>query len=354
MAAATAYVLAGGQLGSMRWLRSPAWDLTFISLSAVLVPLPLTLYTTLTGLGFAADDSGSVVDAIMALLIGGPHIYATFTRTFADPTFRLHHRRVVATSLLIPIGVIAIGLAALPVLLTVFYLWASVHVLQQIAYLTDSYRRRGARPPNAFDRGIDYAVVFTSLYPLALYRMVHGTFIVSGITLPFPDAVRHDWVVWIAFALFGVALALFLAKTARELRDGYQNWPKLLLISITVVVAFVLPATPRLDMAFQGFNLWHCVQYLGLTWYALRLANERHMVTSPVIKRLAGPRNGWRFYGSLVACTLGAASLIGLLLLLRGPLGLAQQQAYYFVSLSFLLVHYYHDHALFKQPEALV
>src|SRR5438477_9095695 len=133
MAAATSYVLAGSRLGSLQWLRSPAWDLTFISLSAVLVPLPLTLYTTLTTIGLAADDSGSVVDAIVALLIGGPHIYATFTRTFADPVFRVHHRRIVATSMLIPVGVIAIALAAFSALLTVFYLWASVHVLQQIA-----------------------------------------------------------------------------------------------------------------------------------------------------------------------------------------------------------------------------
>jgi hypothetical protein len=338
----------------MQWLRSPAWDLTFISLSAALVPLPLTLYTTLTTMGLAADDSGSVVDAIVALLIGGPHIYATFTRTFADPIFRVHHRRIVATSALIPVGVIAIGLAAFPVLLTVFYLWASVHVLQQMAYLVDCYGRRGMRPSTSLDRGIDFAVVFTSLYPLALYRMVHGTFVVSGITLPFPDWARHDWVVWIAFTLFGIALALFLAKSVREFREERQHWPKLLLISLTVVVAFVLPAAARLDMAFQGFNLWHSVQYLGLSWYALQLANERNQVKSPLIKRLAGPRDTWRLYGSLVACTLGAAALIGILLLLHGPLGLVQQQAYYFVSLSFLLVHYYHDHMLFMQPEALI
>ena len=346
-------MVAGVRPASMGWLRTPAWDLTFISLSAILVPLPLAVYTQLTSLGLAADDSGSVVDALVALLIGGPHMYATFTRTLADPQFRIHHRRIVATSLLIPIGVISIGLSAFPVLLTIFYLWASVHVLHQIAYLVECYSRRGVRQSSAFDRGIDYAVVFTSLYPLALYRMVHGTFVISGVTLPFPDAVRHDWVAWIAFAVFGAALTLFLARTIREFRRGEEHWPKLLLITITVSVAFVLPAADRLDMAFQGFNAWHSFQYLGLSWFALRLARERRQVTAPLIQRLTGPGAGWRFYGALVLCTLGAVGLIGVLMLLREPLGLTRQQPYYFTVLSFLLVHYYHDHVLFRRPEAL-
>jgi hypothetical protein len=349
-----AVMVAGVRPRSIGWLRSPAWDLTFVSLSAVLVPLPLALYTLLMSLGLAADDSGSVVDAMVALLIGGPHMYATFTRTLADPQFRVDHRHIVATSLLIPIGVISIGLAAFPVLLTLFYLWASVHVLHQIAYLVECYARRGVRQLSGFDRGIDYAVVFTSLYPLALYRMVHGTFVISGVALPFPDAVRHDWVVWIAFLLFGAALTLFLARTIREFRRGDEHWPKLLLIAITVSVAFVLPAAERLDMAFQGFNAWHSFQYLGLSWFALRLARERRQVAAPLIQRLTGPGGGWRFYTALVLCTLAAVGLIGILMLLREPLGLTRQQPYYFTVLSFLLVHYYHDHVLFARPEALM
>jgi hypothetical protein len=52
-----------------------------------------------------------------------------------------------------------------------------------------------------------------------------------------------------------------------------------------------------------------------------------------------------------VALTLGALCLIGLLFALSG---LPFEQSYYIVVLSFLLIHYYHDHVLFRQFGALV
>ena len=53
-------------------------------------------------------------------------------------------------------------------------------------------------------------------------------------------------------------------------------------------------------------------------------------------------------------CTIGAGAIIGVLMLLRGPLGLTPEQPFYITMLSFLLIHYYHDHVLFTDPEAIV
>jgi hypothetical protein len=69
---------------------------------------------------------------------------------------------------------------------------------------------------------------------------------------------------------------------------------------------------------------------------------------------MSGPQSGWRFYGAMILCTLGAGVIIGVLMLLRGPLGLSPEQPYYITILSFLLIHYYHDHVLFTHPEAIV
>jgi hypothetical protein len=336
------------------WIYSPRWDLTFISLSAVLVGLPFLAYQLMTAVGLTAGVSASVVDLVVTLLIGGPHLYATFTRTIADPNFRRHHRRIIATSALIPIGVVALGLTAFPILLTIFFFWASVHFLHQIVFLVECYNRRGPCPYSLLERGIDYAVICTCLYPLAFYRLVNGTFDVSGITLPFPVWLQHDWVIWLASGAFGLALTLFLGKTAREILSGQVHWPKLLLISLTVVVGFFVPSASRLDAAFQGFNAWHSFQYLGVTWYANRLAAERSQTMSPLIRRISGPGDGWRFYGLLILCTIGAGAIIGMLMLLRGPLGLLPEQPFYITMLSFLLIHYYHDHVLFTDPEAIV
>ena len=71
------------------WLRSPSWDLTFLILSAALVPIPLLLYH---GLGV----SQTAVNLIVAGLIGGPHLYSTFTYTFMEPNYRRRHRRFLA------------------------------------------------------------------------------------------------------------------------------------------------------------------------------------------------------------------------------------------------------------------
>jgi hypothetical protein len=336
------------------WLRSPSWDLTFVSLSAVLVPLPYLIYQLLLALGLGTGNSASVVDLVVTLFIGGPHMYATFTRTIADPAFRLHHRRFVASSILIPIGVVVVGYHAFPVLLTVFFFWASVHVLHQITFLVECYNRRGVRPLSLSDRLIEYAVVLTSPYPIACYRLVNGTFEISGVTIRLPEPLARPELVYLVFATFGAALVLFLAKTARELARGQVHGPKLLLIGLTVLASFFLPALDRLDAAFQGFNAWHSFQYLGLTWYANRLAAERAEATSGLRRAISGPNDGWRFYGLLVLCTVAAGAVVGVLLLLRQPLGLSPEQPYYLTILSFLLVHYYHDHVLFTRPEAIV
>jgi hypothetical protein len=81
---------------------------------------------------------------------------------------------------------------------------------------------------------------------------------------------------------------------------------------------------------------------------------ERNQTMSSFTRRLSGPNDGWRFYGLLVLCTVGAGAIIGVLLLLRGPLGLTPEQPFYMTMLSFLLIHYYHDHVLFTDPEAIV
>src|SRR5215210_2030281 len=84
------------------WLRSRTWDLSFLILSAALVPIPLLLHH---GLGV----SQTAVNLIVAGIIGGPHLYSTFTYTVFDPGFRRDHRRFLVASLLIPVGVTALA-----------------------------------------------------------------------------------------------------------------------------------------------------------------------------------------------------------------------------------------------------
>src|SRR5687768_16777878 len=117
MAVTTSALRAERRPVERAWLHSRDWDLTFISLSVVLVATPYliylailqmgTLFTPLaTALGADIDSfSRNVVNAVVALLVGGPHMYATFTRTALDRNYVKKHPRMLITSLAIPLVV---------------------------------------------------------------------------------------------------------------------------------------------------------------------------------------------------------------------------------------------------------
>src|SRR3989337_1661117 len=115
------------------WLRSRDWDLTWITLSVVLVSTPYLAYLGLLNIESiirpiantfnASVDSLSrnIVNAVVALLVGGPHMYATFTRTALDRKFARKHRKMMWSSLIIPVVVITLAMLNLPLLLTLFF-----------------------------------------------------------------------------------------------------------------------------------------------------------------------------------------------------------------------------------------
>ena len=89
------------------WLRSRNWDLTFITLSVVLVTVPYLAYLALLNVetlmaplaNLMETDVDSIsrnlVNAVVALLVGGPHMYATWPRTELDTDFREKHTRLI-------------------------------------------------------------------------------------------------------------------------------------------------------------------------------------------------------------------------------------------------------------------
>jgi hypothetical protein len=330
------------------WLKSRTWDLTFISGSVLLMTLPYASYYVGQTLGFRPDTARNIVNGLVAFLIGGPHMYATHLRTTLDPEFRSRHQSIYFAAILIPAAVIYLGYYHFIFLLTFFFFWASVHVLHQIVYLVDCYNGRVREAPSLKSKAIDYAVVLTSLYPVAMYRFVHGTFSVGQNTLYFPDLLKIDAVWWLASAAFATALTLYISKTFHEFRTGEGNIPKTLLIAVTVVATFITPVFHELDVAFQGLNTWHSFQYLGLTWYVNRLRYDRGEMPRKT-SILARPGEWWRYYSFNIILNSAALSLIGTLLLTRSYTGLGFDQCYYIVVLCFLLTHYYHDHIIFTE-----
>ena len=325
------------------WLHSRRWDLLYITGSGVLVVLPLILYEIV-------GNSATFVNLFIAGIIGGPHMYATFFRTLLDTSFRQRHRLLIFGSLSIPVLVVACAVWHFQLLITLFFFWASVHVLHQIAYILECYDRKKQGHLQRRARVIDYAVVFSSLYPFASYRFIHDDFYIGKTLLLYPEMLKTPLVCYATSGFFALALLLFIGKTLLEIQQGTVLYPKILLMVTTIGLTFLITSYSghKLEIAFQGFNTWHSFQYLALTWYINTLRQQRGEINSQFIQWMSSPgvQRLSCFYGLNVALTLGALLLIGVVFRLSG---LSFEHSYYIVVLSFLLIHYCHDHVLFTQ-----
>src|SRR5919107_1727467 len=120
-----------------------------------------------------------------------------------EPIHRRRHRRFLAALLAHP-GIVALmTFVHLQVLLTVFFLWASIHVLHQITYINDCYALKGPVRRPAREKLVDYGVVFLCLYPMATPQILDGSFQLGGTPLYVPEwasqgLVAHAQIVGVA------------------------------------------------------------------------------------------------------------------------------------------------------------
>lgn len=329
------------------WIYSRNFDLGFLILSGVLVFLPYLSYAVLQRAGVSLQTASIAIGLAVTLLVGGPHMYSTYLRTALEPRFRERLGSFVYLPLLaIPLLVTLGSLYAFLFLLTAFFFWASIHVTHQAQYISETYRRKAGARVTALDRLLDGAVILGALYAMALYKFVEGRFQMGSRTLLFPDFLKRRWVA-VAFSVGFAAFALFyIGRTLREIRRGEASVPRLIFISATVLLALVVPLFDNLDVAFQGVNTWHSLQYLALTWLILGRRAERGEIGNVLVRRLAGKSHTGSFYAAMIGATI--FSVVIYLFLWKG-LGFPQDRSYYVVVLSFLLIHYFYDHFLFRE-----
>jgi hypothetical protein len=87
------------------------------------------------------------------------------------------------------------------------------------------------------------------------------------------------------------------------------------------------------------------------------------MKRTPFIKKMSEDGKARAFYGFNLALTFGAVIIIGIVFLILhyvvggakwADAGFALETSYYIGVLSFLWVHYYHDHFLFTQSGSVL
>ena len=353
------------------WLRDKKWDLLFITFSVIVVPLPYLFY--LFGrdmLGINDDLSRNLVNGFVAVAIGGPHMMSTFLRTGLDDTFKARYPMLIRSSIIIPIIVISLAFLNLTLLLTIFFFWAALHVLHQVTYIVELYNYKETRyirkisAVSLKSRMIDYGVILTCLFPIAAYKISIGSFEVGTNDLGqvIPGFFQQTWFFVAMSSLFFGALAAYVWKTIQEYRHGVINWPKTVFIVFTVIVAFFTPLLPNLDVAFQGLNTWHSFQYLAITFYIIKIRQQYGQLNTdaPLVSRFSRRTKDAKGLYMLSILMLGGSAVIFILVYIIA--GFVDPDidslkhfdiAYYTSILSFLWIHYYHDHFLFTDFETL-
>jgi hypothetical protein len=360
------------------WLRSRNWDLMFITMSVILVPLPYFVYLLMNKVGGIDQDvARNIVNGFVAIAIGGPHMMSTFLRTGFDKEFSTRYPMLIRSSIIIPIVVISLAFLNLNLLLTIFFFWAAMHVLHQVTYIVELYNRKEhkfVRRGSAVSmqaRIIDYAVILTCLFPFAALKISSGSFDIgtNDLARVIPDFFQQIWFFLLMSGLFGIALVAFVVKSVQEYRGGYLNVPKTVFIVLTVAVAFTIPSLDNLDTAFQGLNTWHSFQYLAITFYIIKIRQQYGNLdkTAPLVARFSKGKDS---RGLFVLSAIMLVGSIGVFVVtfalshlvtpgtidVTNPTALANWRfdvAYYTAILSFLWIHYYHDHFLFTNFEAL-
>ncbi len=383
------------------WIFSPGWDKRWIIFPALLAPVPpLVYYLSIYLLGrFTALDAATrvgaaedIVSLFVMVLVGGPHVWVTFTRTWLHPEFRQRERIWFYASFAVVPTVAVMALSSeftRKLLLTGFFFIASLHIIHQLSYVIRFYQDRDAAKPSLKSRLIDIGAVVFPLYPLSTFRMVmvnEGSMAFAWATQIFgidqaralkfnigrahpilPEFILSDWFWMLNLAGFIVCMSLWAAKSFREHADGILHKPKFMLICCAIGVGLFCPLLPNLDSAFQGFNLWHSLQYIALTWFIMRTQVKGGNRLNPFVRWLSADDNsGRRYYGVAFAIVLGLiAVILGVALIISnvqgvGMLGGAGEvgslgyrpgailQAYYLFGFGLLLTHYFHDAFFFN------
>lgn len=333
------------------WIRDKRFDLLFLTLSGALVFFPYLSYGLLQRLGVSEATSSLIVGLSVTVLVGGPHMYSTYLRTAFEPRFRNRHGILAYLPLVvIPTLVVLGAIHNFILLLTCFFLWASLHVTHQAQYISETYRMRAGAPIRGIDRWLDGAVILGALYMMAMYKFVTNRFALGDSVLLFPGFLKHRWVA-VAFTVgYAAFFLLYVARVWGEIRRGESSWPRLLFMTMTVAMSLVVPIFDNLDVSFQGFNTWHSLQYLALTWFILGREAAEGRIANRFVRSVASGTTPAKFYAAMIGATASAGIIY--LLLWKG-LNFSQDKSYYSVTLSFLLVHYFYDHLLFRDFEPL-
>jgi hypothetical protein len=296
----------------------------------------------------------------------GPHLWATYTRTYLDPAQRSKHAKLLQVSLfwfvpgLLAWGATLFGVRELfDLYLFTALLWSTHHAVRQDYGILSIYQRYAKADETL--RRLDARFLYLFFWGTSgLFWLTHPLGRVALLLPPrFPA--------WAEGALWGALLALllfalfYLGKTLQRFRQNTAPWPALFLVCQLGALAFAYgvlgyfePLYPNANDPEQFFfaititvGLLHSVQYLAIVFVVNR---RRHATGETWVARMS------RRPGQLYLFFLVGSGLYLMLLASRGNAAgfnfftLDSHAARFFLALYWGLFfhHYYIDQKIWR------
>jgi hypothetical protein len=301
-----------------RWIVSRRFDGLFFLGSSVLA-------VAVGGLCLAVPALVLPMFLAFLCLVEGPHLLATWSRTYLDPHERVERRRLLAFSLLwfVP-GLVAYGLwlatgtsMPLDAYLVFATFWSWHHLVRQHYGVMAIYQRLGTTTPTwrRLDTWFLYAVSWAAFF-LLIVGHPHNRALMG---LPPSPAIDLGLAMIVALVLAGIAgYALLLLVRLRRGLDARAAWFVLLpVVGSTVFSHAVIaprepvlaaPATPEqafLVMTLVG-GIVHGLQYLGIVMAANRRRFQARPAGTLAAWFVSAP---WKAYLVLVGGSLAYLAL---------------------------------------------
>ncbi len=146
-------VAASRRETAQSWLHNKQWDQIFILGGALLVPIPIIAFFALQSMGYSPGICEDLVTILVMVTVGGPHVFATYTRTFFNPRFRREDPGLFAGAfgvLAVVVGAViasaffdarVLGQPPIQLVMTFFFFWAGIHIIQQNSYFLACYAK---------------------------------------------------------------------------------------------------------------------------------------------------------------------------------------------------------------------
>lgn len=301
------------------WIGGKGWDLAFFFGGSALAAA--------AGAAFLAEPA-LVVPAWWAwlLLVDGPHLFATWTRSYLDPADRAKLGRTLLSSLwtLLP-GLLAWAIlattgerTAFDLFLLAATLWAYFHAIRQQYGILAIYHRHDATPP--VFRRLDVWFLQGALW--AMYALLMFGHPASREAMRLPrELTGAAWIAAIAtLAVLGAAMLLYVASMGIRASRGIRLRPAFfVLLPVVALQGFAVLVIGAREPLYAGAahveqvflaaavvgGLLHGIQYLGIVF----AANRRRYASMGTGVAAALGRHPARAYLAFVALALGYLAL---------------------------------------------